>query len=830
MPKASTRKKTPPVRELRPAELRWTCDPARYDLTVTEKEARLIGIIGQDRAIKAMKMGIELYSPGYNVFVCGISGTGRTTTVKRILDNIKSSCPLPLDRAYVHNFSQPDRPRLIVLPRAKAATFKRDMERFRKDVFSRVPRMLESERHLRRREKIVSSYESAADRLIDRFDRKVEKEGFTLKRVREGDVIHPEIFPEIDGQAVPVTEIDNLVKAGKLSSTRAVRLVKRYDALRTDMEAVARESRKILEKIEMDVAALEREAVTEVASEAARRVSARYDNEGISQWLDDGVRYLAENTGSLRPDPAREQEGRDPGEETGKLRELVALFDVNVVLDNSGREDCPVVIENLPTYRRLFGWFEKEMDSTGHWKTDYRKIRAGSILRADGGYLVLNAEDVLRTGGVWRALKRTLVKRELELYEEGSPMHIPVTSMIPQPIPINIKVILIGEDTTYFRLHERDRDFRKIFKVLADFDHEMDLNKKSLRQYAAFVARMCREESLAPFDPRAVAAVAEYGARKAGRQAKLTARFGEISDLLRESDYWRGKSGRKKVAAADVKAAVRAAETRNGMWEEKLQEMIRRGQLLIDVTGARVGQINGLVIHSAGPHSFGIPCRITATAAPGTAGIINIEREARLSGKSHDKGVLIIGGWFRERFGQDRAINFTASVAFEQSYGGVDGDSASSTEIYALVSSLAGRPLAQGIAVTGSVNQKGTIQPVGGINVKIEGFFEACRARGLTGKQGVIIPEPNVGDLMLKEEVVEAVRKKRFHIYPVSTIEEGLLILTGTSAGERLEDGSFPADTVYADVVRRLAELAKLARPLTAPQQPPPPPPGATPT
>jgi len=807
------------ARELRPEELRWTCDPARYALKPGKREARLIGIIGQDRAIRAMKMGIELYSPGYNVFVCGITGTGRTTTVKKILDNIKSSCPLPRDRCYVHNFVQPDRPRLLSLARGAGVRFRKDVERLRKEIAARIPRALDSERHLKRREKIVSRFGAEGDRIMERFDRKVRAEGFSLKRVREGPITRPELFPEIDGQPVSMSDLDGMVRDKKLPAARAARIVKRYATLHAELDSLARESRRILDRMEAEVEALERGEVTDLLRESAQHLADRYDDPAITAWIAEGIAYLAANIDPFRSDPAEEgaagqEESSSPGRE-----ELLALFDVNVVLDNTGREHCPVVIESLPTFRRLFGYFEKAMAVSGHWKTDYTRIRGGSLLQADGGYLVLIADDVVRSDGVWRTLKRTLVNRALELHEEGSPVHIPVTTMTPEPIPLNVKVILIGDDRSYYKLYNRDREFRKIFKVLADFDYEMDLNPKSLRQYAAFVARMCRDEGLAPFEPSAVAAVTEYGARKAGSQGKLTARFGEISDLLREADYWRGKEGAKSVTTLHVKAAMSAAEQRHGLVEVKLREMITKGQILLDVKGRKVGQINGLVVHDVGAHAFGLPARITATAAPGYAGIINIEREAKLSGSSHDKGVLIIGGYFRETFGRNHPVHFTASVAFEQSYGGIDGDSASATEIFAILSALSGDALDQGIAVTGSVDQKGAIQAVGGINLKIEGFYGICAARGLTGRQGVIIPHSNASDLMLREEIVEAVRRRRFHVYPVRNVEEGMTILTGKPAGARRSDGSFPEGSTYGAVSSRLARIARIV------QRTPPPPP-----
>jgi predicted ATP-dependent protease len=371
---------------------------------------------------------------------------------------------------------------------------------------------------------------------------------------------------------------------------------------------------------------------------------------------------------------------------------------------------------------------------------------------------------------------------------------------------------MIGDTGGYHRLYLRDPDFRKIFKVLADFDSEMDRTPRNIRQCAAFVARMCQEEGLAPFAPEAVARVTEYGARVAGRAGKLTARFGEISDVLREADYWRRKKGARTVTAAHVRSAIRESVARNNLIEETLREMMAEDRLRIEVKGRRTGQINGLTTQTLGSHEFGLPARITASAAPGDAGIINIEREARLSGRVYDKGVLIIGGFFRERFGHDKPVTFAASLAFEQSYGDIDGDSASSTEIYALLSALSGLPLEQGIAVTGSVDQKGMVQPVGGVNHKIEGFFRVCRLKGLTGRQGVILPQGNVGDLMLDDEVVEAVRRERFHVYPVRTIEEGITILSGRPAGVRNPDGSYPPGSVFALVDRRLASMARMVR------------------
>jgi ATP-dependent Lon protease len=691
------------------------------------------------------------------------------------------------------------------------------MEKLRDHVASAIPRSFGSDEHVKSCNKIVNRYERDADRLIEKFESRAEKQGFALKRVRDGNVSRPELFPTVQGQAISMSDLVTLARDKKISETQTKAITKKFTVLRAELEGVAKETRKIIEKMEQEVEALERSHLQRALEEPARQVTGKHENEAITEHLGDVINHLTENVKALRQKSAQEDRNGGGTEQNENLENLLGQLEVNVILDNRGREQCPVLIENLPTYRRLFGYFEKAMDRSGVWTTDFRKIRGGSLLRADGGYLVLNADDLLRSRGVWQNLKRALVNRALEVYEEGTPMQPPVTNMTPEPIDINVKVILIGDRPTYTALYNTDPDFRKIFKVLADFDYEMDLNKKNLRQYAAFIGKMCHEEKLAGFDQGAVAAVAEFGARKAGRQGKLTARFGDISDLLREADYWRRKNGQSRVAARHVKAAVRAAEQRNNLWEEKIRELVTSGIVLVELKGQQVGQINGLQVQDSGAHSFGLPARITASAAPGSAGIINIEREAQLSGRTHNKGVLIIGGYFREMFGRHKPVTFTASLAFEQSYGSVDGDSASAAEIFAILSALSRVPLSQSMAVTGSVDQKGNVQPVGAVNLKIEGHFRVCHARGLGGSHGVIIPEANVPDLMLRDEVVEAVKKKRFHVYPIRTIEEGIEILTGMPAGEKDRDGYYPEGTVYGLVDKRLAEMAETVRKYPSP-------------
>jgi lon-related putative ATP-dependent protease len=561
--------------------------------------------------------------------------------------------------------------------------------------------------------------------------------------------------------------------------------------------------------IQEELAALDKSAISHLVEGAIGDIREKFNQPKIGSYLDEVKENILENPSRFQPKTESPQ-SPIPGLVLSAPVDTFSEFQVNVLVDNSETKGAPVVIENSPTYRNLFGTIERNVDRMGGiWKTDFAKIKSGSFLKANGGYLVLNALDVLIEPGVWIALKRTLKNRSMEM-QSFDPFYLFASSALkPEPIEVRVKVVMIGDAFLYDTLFAVDEDFKKIFKIKADFDSVMERKEESQLQYASFIRKICQDENLLPFDRSGVAGVIEYGVRLAGRQKKLSTEFHRITDILREASYWAKRTQSPQVTEKHVDQAIAEKIYRKKMIEDKIQELIDEGIIMIDSDGAKVGQVNGLAVWDVGEYAFGKPSRITAKTSMGKAGIINIEREADLSGRTHNKGMLILAGYMRGKYAQDKPLTLTASLCFEQSYSGVDGDSASSTEVYAILSSLAELPLRQDIAVTGSVNQNGEVQPIGGVNQKIEGFFEVCRSRGLTGKQGVMVPHQNVGDLMLRKDVVEAVAAGKFHIYPVQTIDQGIEILTGVSAGEVGPNGSYPQGTVNDLVNQKLLSLAK---------------------
>ncbi len=786
----------------------WRCPENELKFKSTAELEPIDSIIGQERAVKALQFGVEIKSPGYNVFVSGLAGTGRLTTIKRLLEEISVECTPSPDRSYVYNIKEPDNPCLLEFDRGHGRKFKEDLEATVRYLRRKIPEILTGEAYADARGKIVESYEKREKALLMEFQKKIEGEGFALVPVQVGPMTQPQVFPVFQGKAIPIEELEQLASEGKVTAKEYSAAEQKMQELRKEFSTVARKGSALASEMMKKVEEMEKQAVSSVVGLIFEELAGRYkNNEKVLDFLKSIQEYTLNNIQIFKKgDEQDTEETMLPPTRTES--DPFIVYRVNVIQDNTDREPCPVVIETSPTYTNLFGTIERTVDARGFFQTDHTKIKSGALLRADGGYLVVNALDALTETGVWKALKRTLIYRKLEIQPLDTFFQVSSMALKPEPIDVNVKVILIGDPYIYDILYDAEEDFKKIFKVKADFDREAKRDGKKIEEYARFIARICKVEHLMDFDRSGVAAVIEYAARRAGRQDKLWTRFSDIADLLREASFWASKNSHKLVNREDVLKSLDSLIERNNLYEDKVQEMIEEDVLMIDTTGERVGQVNGLSVYDIGYYSFGRPTRITAAVGAGKAGITSIERDSNLSGKIHDKGVATLSGYLREQFAKEKPLSLSASIAFEQSYSGVDGDSASSTELYAIFSSLSNLPIKQGIAVTGSVNQKGDVQPIGGVNQKIEGFLQVCKAKGLTGDQGVIIPTRNVKDLVLRDEVIKAVKEKKFHIYPVEKITEGIEILTGVTAGKQEAKGQYEKGSVFQLVAKRLKEMA----------------------
>src|SRR6266566_3219090 len=788
---------------LPPEKLRWRCDPATIPFETTADAELVTDLVGQERAFRALKLGVELSAPGYNIFVCGLAGTSRGGTITHVIGQIHPAAKSSLDRCYVNNFKNPDRPRLLTLPRGQANNFKKDMQSGIEFLRRRIPQVFEGEPFQRQKGRIVDRYTVREKELMDDFTRRIAREQFALGHMQVGAVALPEIFPVLEGQMVPIEDIAKMVHEGKLESPVAEDIERKYEQFRQEFTVVYRKTLTLSRELASELSYLEQEAASVLVDGVIEELKEKYAGPNIAEYLEEVRHHLLDNL-----DPFKEREGEgEHDEETpdglpkaqgGPERDPFRVYGVNVILAHSDEDKSPVIFETTPTYANLFGTIQRAYDTRGGWSSDFMDLRGGSLLRADGGFLIMYSLEALSEVGVWRALKRTLNHNRLEI--QPLEMFYPFggSALKPEAIDINVKIILIGDRELYELLYEYEEDFRKIFKVRVEFDEEMAMSDGVIAEYAGRLRTLSEKENLFPFDRGAFAAMLEYGVRQAGRRNKVTARFVDIADLAREAHYNAAAAKESVVRASHVRGALSSKIERHNLIETRIREMIEEGTLIVDVSGACVGQVNGLSMLEIGGYSFGKPVRITATAALGKAGLINVEREANLSGRFHDKGIHIIAGYLRSQFAQDKPLSLAASICFEQSYSGVDGDSASSTEIYALASALSGLPLRQDIAVTGSINQQGDIQAIGGVNEKIEGFFDVCRIKGLTGTQGVMMPESNVEDLMLREDILEAVAAGKFHIWPVAKVEQGIEILTGKTAGQRNGDGKFDAGTVFA--------------------------------
>ncbi len=798
--------------ELTAEQLRRRCDMSQYAFATTAEAPELEGIIGQDRAARAIEFGVEMPYPGYHVFATGPTGAGKTSIVTRFLETKAARRPVPLDWGYIHNLREPDRPTALRLPPGGGVKLREQVNALLNQVGDALLKTFASDQYAESRHALERELDGRRGEHFRVLDAAVREQGFALARSPMGLMI----APVKNGQPLSQEQFDALPDAER--ETLTVQGQKLQEAL----ERTLRQVQEIEEAAQERLIHLDQEIAAAAIRPFFDRLAPDYaDWPDVLGYLAGIQAHMAEHPDDFKTRAAPETaQAAAEGEQTGpplpllQRPQAVSPFDryrLNVLVDNSGLAGAPVVEETNPTYPNLIGRVEMRAE-LGTLVTDYRFVKAGALHRANGGYLLLDARVLLRQPLAWEALKQALRNQRIRIEEMAQQMGVLATTTIsPEPIPLDVKVVLIGDPDTYYLLYAYDEQFEKLFKVRADFAFEMAWTRENEEQIVRFIHQRCEEFGLPHFDLSAVAQVIEYSARLVEDQGKLTTRFAHVADVIQEAAFWAGQAGHATVLAPDVQRAINERVYRSNQYEERMREMVTDGTIMLDVTGAAVGQVNGLAVLELGDYAFGRPSRITCSTYQGRAGIINIEREARLSGKIHDKGILILSGFLGGRYAQDKPLSLSASIAFEQSYEGIDGDSASSTELYALLSSLAELPIRQGIAVTGSVNQRGEVQAIGGATTKIEGFFDVCRAMpgGLTGDQGVLLPATNVSSLMLREDVVAAVADGKFHIWPVRTIDEGIALLTGVPAGERDPDGVYPPETVNGRVDRKLRELAE---------------------
>ena len=785
--------------ELPPHKLRKECDPKLMRCATTEELSPLEEIIGQERAVKALRFGLGIEQLGFNIYVAGYPGTGRTTAVKDFLEEIAKKKQVPSDWCYVNNFKNSYEPKAIRLPPGKVKDFQTDLSNLINEAQRALPKAFESEEYATKRESIIKAIGEERNELFSQLSKRAQEEGFAIQTGPTGLLV----IPVVKGKPLNEREFN------ALSPLIRDEILKRREKLDADLSSVIRQFRALEGKAKDEIENLNREVALYAIGHLFADLKEKYKEfHDVTTYLDEVQNDILENLAQfLKPEAAKAPPVPFP---IPWMKELpLKKYEVNVIVDNSDLKGAPVVVELNPTYQNIFGRIEKEAQF-GVLTTDFTMIRPGSLHKANGGYLVLPVEELLQNIFSWDGLKRALKNKQVVIEEAGERLgFITTKGLRPEPIPLSIKVVLIGNPLLYQMLYSMDKDFKELFKVKADFDTTMDRTQENMQKYAAFICTFCGKENLRHLEASAVAKTIEYASRLAEDQEKLSTRFADIADIVREANFYALQENSEYVTADHVKKAIEEKIYRSNLIQKKIQEMMERNILLIDTDGEIVGQVNGLTVMSLGDFSFGAPSRVTASIGLGREGIIDIQREAKLAGPIHTKGVLILSGYLAEKYAQDKPLSLSARLVFEQSYGMVEGDSASSTELYGILSALSGIPIKQNIAVTGSVNQKGEVQAIGGVNEKIEGFFEVCKTKGLTGIQGVLIPESNVENLMLKEEVVDAVKAGKFHIYPVKTIDEGIEILAGVKAGARRPDGTFEEGTVNYRVDKRLKEMAE---------------------
>jgi lon-related putative ATP-dependent protease len=798
------------IKPLSARKLCQECKPSQFTFKTTDELEDLTDVIGQDRAVEAIQFGIGIQREGYNLFALGPSGTGKRTTIGQFLDLKAAAEPTPPDWVYVNDFEKPHKPRAIKLPSGLGVVLRDDMEELLEELQTAIPAAFESEDYRTRKQEVEEEFKERQEQAFTEVQKKAQERNVSLIRtpvglafapMQDGDVVSPEDFqklPEEERKRVE-SEIGGLQEYLQ----EAIYQVRQWE----------REARDKMKDLDREVAMF---AVGHYIDDLRQKYA---DLPEIVDHLNAVQEDVIDNVEEFRKTEEAPQIMGIPLPPSLAGAPLFRRYQVNVIIDHSESEGAPVIFEEHPTFNNLIGRVE-HIAQMGALVTDFNLIKPGALHLANGGYLIIDARQLLLQPYAWDGLKRVLRSRELRIESLGQALSLVSTvSLAPDPIPLDVKVILIGERMLYYLLYEYDPDFGELFKVEVDFNQDMDRSPEANQLYARLIATLARKNELRPFDRGAVAQIITRSARMVGDSEKMSVHLLSVADLLRESDYWAGEAGHRVVRASDVERAIEAQIYRSDRVRERVQERIRRGTTLIDTRGERVGQINGLSVLMLGNFAFGQPSRITARIRMGSGKVIDIEREVELGGPIHSKGVLILSSFLGSRYAPKHPLSLSASLVFEQSYGGVDGDSASMAELCTLLSALAEVPIKQSLAITGSVNQHGEAQPIGGVNEKIEGFFDVCNARGLTGEQGVIIPASNVEHLMLRQDVVAAVRAKQFQIYAIETVDQAVELLTGVPAGRRLKEGGFTAGSINQRVESRLIELAETQRDFSSPPE-----------
>ena len=794
-----------------PYELAWTqlkndCRPDDFTFDTTAELSPLEGIIGQERAVKAFDFGLAVKMKGYNIYMSGPAGTGKTTYARRSTEERAALEPVPMDWCYVYNFQNPKKPIAISFAAGTGKQFRDDMAQLVAVFQKELAKAFQSESYEKQKYAVTHDYELRQDELLAEVRAAAEQYGFQLKQTEAGVFF----LPTVNGNVVEEEDYH------KLSDTEKETIEKNTGLMQEKAAVFMREMNELEKECDRQVSGLDRTIGLQAIGDYVALLQQNYsENERVTAYLDAVQNDVLEHLDQF-------MEKEEPEEVTlsalvtgmGKKQEedITLKYRVNLIVDHSETKGAPVIVTFNPTYSNLMG--ETEYDSEyGNLTTDFMKIKGGLFHQANGGYLIVQAQDILSSAHAWEALRRVIKTGEINMDSIREMLNAPVVPVLkPEPIPASIKVIMIGSDYFYELLSAYDEEFDKFFKIRAAFDYEMARTDENIAKIAQFIKGFVEREHTLEFDVSAVCAIIEYSSRAVSRQDKLSTQFNQLSEILGEAFTWAQFEQAAVVSEAHVRKAIDEKEQRLRLYEEKLNEMLEEDVIMIDTEGAEIGQINGLAVLDTGRYSFGTPSRITATTYMGRSGIVNIEKEARMSGQTHDKGVQIITGYLGQTYAQQFPMALSCRVCFEQNYNGIDGDSASSTELYCIISSLADLPIRQDLAVTGSVNQKGEIQAIGGVTQKIEGFFALCRKRGLTGTQGVLIPVSNVKDLVLNDDVIDAVKDGMFHIYPISHISQGIELLMGHPAGERDEQGNFPADSVHGRVYAKLKAFADGAK------------------